>query len=32
VHCLAPGGEEVERFDIAILGAPFDTVSERLST
>jgi agmatinase len=30
VHCLAPGGEEVEKFDIAILGAPFDTVSERL--
>jgi agmatinase len=27
VHCLAPEGEEVEKFDIAILGAPFDTVS-----
>ena len=27
VHCLAPEGEEVEPFDIAILGAPFDTVS-----
>jgi len=25
VHCLAPEGEEVEKFDIAILGAPFDT-------
>jgi len=28
VQCLAPAGEEVEKFDIAILGAPFDTVSE----
>lgn len=27
VHCLAPDGEKVEKFDIAILGAPFDTVS-----
>jgi agmatinase len=27
VHCLARGSEEVEKFDIAILGAPFDTVS-----
>jgi agmatinase len=27
VHCLAAGGEEVEKFDIAVLGAPFDTVS-----
>lgn len=27
VHCLAAEGEEVEKFDIAILGAPFDTVS-----
>jgi len=27
VHCLAGGGEEVEKYDIAILGAPFDTVS-----
>jgi hypothetical protein len=26
VHCLAPEDEEVERYDIAILGAPFDTV------
>ncbi|KAH7088809.1 arginase family-domain-containing protein [Paraphoma chrysanthemicola] len=25
VHCLAADGEEVERFDIAIMGAPFDT-------
>lgn len=27
VHCLAPEGQDVEKFDIAILGAPFDTVS-----
>ena len=27
VHCLAGKGEEVEKYDIAILGAPFDTVS-----
>lgn len=26
VHCLAGDGEEVEKYDIAILGAPFDTV------
>lgn len=26
VHCLAQEGEEIEKFDIAILGAPFDTV------
>jgi agmatinase len=26
VHCLAANGEDVEKFDIAILGAPFDTV------
>lgn len=26
VHCLAAEGEEVEPYDIAILGAPFDTV------
>lgn len=26
VHCLQDGGE-VEKYDIAILGAPFDTVS-----
>ncbi|OCL05988.1 Arginase/deacetylase [Glonium stellatum] len=25
VHCLAEEGKEVEKFDIAILGAPFDT-------
>ncbi|KAF1943021.1 Arginase/deacetylase [Clathrospora elynae] len=25
VHCLAPEGQHVEPFDIAILGAPFDT-------
>ncbi|KAF2727880.1 Arginase/deacetylase [Polyplosphaeria fusca] len=25
VHCLAGEGEEVEKYDIAILGAPFDT-------
>lgn len=28
VHCLAPEGQEVEKYDIAILGAPFDTVSQ----
>lgn len=27
VHCLASDDKDVERFDIAILGAPFDTVS-----
>lgn len=32
VHCLAPKGEDVEAFDIAILGAPFDTVSELCET
>lgn len=26
VHCLANDGEDVEEYDIAILGAPFDTV------
>jgi len=26
VHCLAAEGHDVEPFDIAILGAPFDTV------
>jgi agmatinase len=26
VHCLANDGEEVEKYDIAIMGAPFDTV------
>ncbi|KAK3725252.1 hypothetical protein LTR37_000763, partial [Vermiconidia calcicola] len=25
VHCLANDGEDVERYDIAIMGAPFDT-------
>jgi hypothetical protein len=29
VHCLAADSEDVEKFDIAILGAPFDTVSHR---
>jgi agmatinase len=28
VHCLAPESQDVERFDIAILGAPFDTVGQ----
>lgn len=27
VHCLAAEGEEVEHYDIAVMGAPFDTVS-----
>lgn len=27
VHCLASEEQDVEPFDIAILGAPFDTVS-----
>lgn len=27
VHCLAADGVEIETYDIAILGAPFDTVS-----
>lgn len=27
VHCLAQEGTEIEKFDIGILGAPFDTVS-----
>ena len=26
VHCLASEKEEVEKYDIAILGSPFDTV------
>ena len=26
VHCLASEGEDVEAYDIAIIGAPFDTV------
>jgi hypothetical protein len=30
VHCLAGEGHEVEKYDIAILGAPFDTVSQFL--
>lgn len=29
VHCLASNGKDIEKFDIAILGAPFDTVSHR---
>jgi hypothetical protein len=28
VHCLALEGQDVEPFDIAIIGAPFDTVSQ----
>ena len=28
VHCLAGKDVEVEKYDIAILGAPFDTVSQ----
>jgi agmatinase len=28
VHCLAPEDHDVEKFDIAILGAPFDTVGQ----
>lgn len=28
VHCLAQEGESIGKFDIAILGAPFDTVSQ----
>jgi hypothetical protein len=31
VHCLAAKDEEVGKYDIAILGAPFDTVSSLLS-
>jgi hypothetical protein len=32
VHCLSAGGdEEVEDYDIAILGAPFDTVSMKFA-
>lgn len=30
VHCLAPEDHDVEPFDIAILGAPFDTVGRAL--
>jgi agmatinase len=26
VHCLAAEGVDVQKYDIAILGAPFDTV------
>lgn len=26
VHCLAGDDEDIEKYDIAILGAPFDTV------
>lgn len=29
VHCLS--ADEVEEYDIAILGAPFDTVSTRIT-
>jgi len=32
VHCLAGEDEKVEKFDIAVLGAPFDTVSISLSS
>jgi len=32
VHCLSAQTQDVEPFDIAILGAPFDTVSEELTT
>lgn len=28
VHCLASAEHDVEKYDIAILGAPFDTVSD----
>lgn len=31
VHCLGGKDEDVETYDIAILGAPFDTVSRSLS-
>lgn len=31
VHCLAPKSKEIEPFDIAILGAPFDTVRDILA-
>ena len=27
VHCLAGEAEQIQKYDIAILGAPFDTVS-----
>jgi len=31
VHCLSDApNEEVEKFDVAFLGAPFDTVGRRL--
>lgn len=31
VHCLAEKSDDEEKFDIAIMGAPFDTVSSVLS-
>lgn len=31
VHCLAGEDESVEKYDIAILGAPFDTVGRSCS-
>jgi agmatinase len=31
VHCLGGKDEDIEKYDIAILGAPFDTVSEHVS-
>ena len=31
VHCLAAKGVQIDKYDIAILGAPFDTVSWSLS-
>lgn len=30
VHCLAEKSEDEEKFDIAIMGAPFDTVSSSI--
>lgn len=32
VHCLGDENEDVEKYDIGILGAPFDTVSGYTST
>lgn len=31
VHCLSAEQEEIEAYDIAILGAPFDTVGSTLN-
>ncbi len=31
VHCLAIDAEDIEKYDIAILGAPFDTVGVTIS-